>query len=123
MDEKGVRPLFKRAPLIASSLQRRQWDKITGRACRFLQICCWLGHRRLETGDACAQLAVFVPKLPVRLSQALEPPGDSSRAQEPADAKKEGGDDEQPLSIQQIPYLSERLATVSTACHNTAGLP
>ena len=82
-----------------------------------------LGDRWFQTGHACAQLSVLVPQFPVRLSQPLEPPGDSPRTQERADGHKEGCADEQPLNAQQIPYLSERLATVSTACHNTAGLP
>jgi len=78
-----------------------------------------LRDRWLETSDARAQLPVLVPQFPVRLSQPLEPPGDSPRTQERANGKKKGCADEQPLNTQQIPYLSERLATVSTACHNT----
>src|SRR5205814_2528181 len=116
-------------PFFHSSLhQRRQRDEIGSRMSRrawqrLRVICARLSCGGLEASDARAQLPVLVPQFPVRLSQPFEPPGDSPRTQKCANGKKEGCADEQPLDAQQNPYLSERLATVSTACHNTAGLP
>jgi DNA-binding NtrC family response regulator len=65
--------------------------------------------RRLEAGDACAQLSVLVAQFPVRLSQPLEPPGDAARTQERADGKKEGCADQQPLNAQQTRTLANGL--------------
>ena len=85
-----------------------------------------LGDGWLETGDARAQLAVLVPQLPVRLSQPLEPPGDSPRAQERANGKKEGCADEQPLNAQQTRTLANGLQQCqppATIPRDSRGLP
>ncbi len=81
-----------------------------GRASRFLRISCsGLGCGWLEVGDASAQLPVLIPQLPVRVSQPLEPPGDSPRTQERAKGNKEGCADEQPLNAQQTRTLANGL--------------
>jgi len=73
------------------------------------------GVGRLETGHAHAELSVLVPELPVRLGQALEPLGHTSGPEERRGGNKERSDGGQPVKGQQTSYLSERLATVSTA--------
>jgi hypothetical protein len=61
------------------------------------------------------QLPVLVAKLPIGLRQALEPLGQASSSHERHDRDYGGRSGEQPLKGQQTSYLSERLATVSTA--------
>jgi hypothetical protein len=82
-----------------------------------------VGLRRLERLHARPQLAVLVSKLPVRFGEPLKPFRGAARADERGDRKRDGAADQQPLKGQQKRYLSERLATVSTACDNTARRP
>src|SRR5262245_42873508 len=85
------------------------------------------GHRRhlrarggggrigIETVYTRAKLSVFVAQLPVRLSQAFETLGETSRFEECADCDENGCAGDKPMEGQQNSYLIERLATVSTA--------
>ena len=79
-----------------------------------------LGRRRrllrVEPVDACTQLPVLVPQLPVRLGEPLEPLGDAAAPASSAhDGDQNGRTGQQPEKGQQNSYLIERLATVSTA--------
>src|SRR5262245_50673399 len=79
-----------------------------------------LSRRRvLQLREPRAQLAVLVSELPVRLGEPLEPSGQRSRAQKRHQRQQQRATCRKPLKHQQISYLIERLATVSTACHNT----
>ena len=78
-----------------------------------------VGRLRLERLQAPPHLAVLVAKLPVRLGEPIEPFRRAPRPDERGDRDEDGDADEEPLKGQQNPYLIERLATVSTACHNT----
>src|SRR5262249_37698286 len=79
--------------------------------------------RRFESRHTRAKLAVLVAEVPIRLRQAFEPLGDSPRSKPRDTGDHEGGACKQPLKSEQRRDLSERLATVSPACHNTAGHP
>jgi hypothetical protein len=75
---------------------------------------------RLEASHARTQLTVLVAQLPVGLGEPLEPARDAPSAQNGSQGQQDRCANKQPFDSQQT-YLSERLATVSTACHNIAG--
>ena len=78
---------------------------------------------RIEAVHACTQLTVLVPQLPIGFGEPFEPFGQASRLRERSRCDEDGCNGEQPQKSQQNSYLTERLATVSTACHNTPRLP
>jgi len=70
---------------------------------------------RIEPIQARAQLTMLVPQLPVRLGEAFEAFGKATRFGERRNRREDRYRGDQPLKGQQISYLIERLATVSTA--------
>src|SRR5262249_6548412 len=69
----------------------------------------------IEPGNARAELTELVAQLPVRLGEALETAGHAPGPNERREGKDERGGGNQPVEGQQTAYLTERLATVSTA--------
>ena len=80
-----------------------------------------VSRRGLESGKPRTQLTMLVTKLPVRLCEPLEPFGRAPGTNECHEGEDDRDADERPLEGQQTSYLTERLATVSTACDNTRG--
>jgi hypothetical protein len=105
--------------VIVSSFQRGEGDerRRTGLTSNLVRIPVAL--RRLEDRKSSAQLTVLVAKLPVGFGEPFEPFRGASGPNERRECKGNSGAGKQPLEGQQNSYLIERLATVSTACHNT----
>ena len=78
-----------------------------------------IGSPGLEPGDPGPQLAKLIPQLPVRLGEPFQASDDPSRPEERAAGENDRRCRQEPLEGQQNSYLTERLATVSTACDNT----
>ena len=70
---------------------------------------------RIESIHARPQLSVLVPELPVRLGEPFETFGEAACFGERCNRREDRYRGDEPLESQQISYLTERLATVSTA--------
>src|SRR5437773_299659 len=100
---------------IGSTFQRRERHK-GGRGALPGRIGRRRGRRlRIEARNPRPKLGMLVAQLPIGFGEPLETPRQPARPDERRTGGQKGRDGCQPVKGQQTSYLSERLATVSTA--------